>query len=80
MTQDTVIVVGLAKKASWLHAASMTMRPKFSKKLSRQSFFRFMAQQPPAIMMDACGKAKQFCFVPATDSSNRTLNSSTRLH
>src|SRR3546814_330137 len=41
-----------------LHAASMTGEPKFRKKLSRRSFPKFMAEQPPAmVVMEACGSA-----------------------
>ena len=36
----------------------MTGQPKFRKKLSRQGFAEFMAEQPPAIVvMEACGGA-----------------------
>jgi transposase len=36
----------------------MTGQPKFRKKLSRQSFPKFMAEQPPAVVvMEACGSA-----------------------
>lgn len=58
MTKDTMIGVDLAKNVFQLHAASMTGIPKFRKKLSRQSFSRFMAEQPPAVVvMEACGSA-----------------------
>ena len=58
MTKDTMIGVDLAKSVFQLHAASMTGQPKFRKKLSRQSFARFMAEQPPAmVVMEACGSA-----------------------
>jgi transposase len=53
-----MIGVDLAKAVFQLHAASMTGQPKFRKKLSRQSFARFMAEQPPAmVVMEACGSA-----------------------
>ena len=53
-----MIGVDLAKSVFQLHAASMTGQPKFRKKLSRQSFSRFMAEQPPAVVvMEACGSA-----------------------
>src|SRR3546814_13217116 len=36
----------------------MTGEPKFRKKLSRRSFPKFMAEQPPAmVVMEACGSA-----------------------
>ena len=36
----------------------MTGEPKFRKKLSRQSFLKFMAELPPAaVVMEACGSA-----------------------
>ena len=58
MVKDTLSGVDLAKTVFQLHAASMTGEPKYRKKLSRQSFLRFMAEQPPAVvMMEACGSA-----------------------
>lgn len=58
MTKDTMIGVDLAKNVFQLHGASMTGQPQFCKKLSRQSFSRFMAEQPPAmVVMEACGSA-----------------------
>ena len=58
MTKDTMIGVDLAKNVFQLHAASMTGQPKFRKKLSRQNFLKFMAEQPPAVVvMEACGSA-----------------------
>lgn len=58
MTKDTMIGVDLAKNVFQLHAASMTGQPQFCKKLSRQSFTRFMAEQPPTVVvMEACGSA-----------------------
>lgn len=58
MTKDTMIGVDLAKSVFQLHAASMAGQPMFRKKLSRQSFGKFMAQQPPAVVvMEACGSA-----------------------
>ena len=58
MTKDTMIGVDLAKNVFQLHAASMTGQPQFCKKLSRQSFTGFMAEQPPAVVvMEACGSA-----------------------
>ena len=58
MTKDTMIGVDLAKNVFQLHGASMTGQPRFCKKLSRQSFSRFIAEQPPAVVvMEACGSA-----------------------
>lgn len=58
MTKDTMIGVDLAQNVFQLHAASMIGQPKFRKKLSRQSFSKFMAEQPPAVVvMQACGSA-----------------------
>ncbi|MGI9361803.1 MAG: IS110 family transposase [Parasphingorhabdus sp.] len=58
MKKDTMIGVDLAKNVFQLHAASMTGQPRFCKKLSRQSFTRFMAEQAPAVVvMEACGSA-----------------------
>lgn len=58
MTKDTMIGVDLAKNVLQVHGASMTGQAKFRKKLSRQSFTTFMAQQPPAVVvMEACGSA-----------------------
>jgi transposase len=53
-----MIGVDLAKNVFQLHAASITGQPKYCKKLSRQSFSKFMAEQPPAVVvMEACGSA-----------------------
>ncbi|MEH6952676.1 IS110 family transposase [Nitrobacter sp. NHB1] len=58
MTKNTIIGIDLAKSVFQLHAASMAGELKFRKKLSRQSFSRFMAEQPPAlVVMEACGSA-----------------------
>lgn len=58
MTKDTMIGVDLAKNVFQLHAASMTGQLRFSKKLSREQFRRFMAEQSPAVVvMEACGSA-----------------------
>lgn len=58
MTKDTMIGVDLAKTVFQLHGASMTGELKFRKKLSRGSFAKFMAEQPPAVVvMEACGSA-----------------------
>src|SRR3569623_515884 len=56
--KDTMIGVDLAKSVFQLHAASMMGEPKFRKRLSRQSFGKFMAEQPPAVVvLEACGSA-----------------------
>lgn len=56
--KDTMIGVDLAKTSFQMHGASMTGQPKFRKKLSRQGFAQFMAEQPPAVVvMEACGSA-----------------------
>ncbi len=58
MAKDTMIGVDLAKSVFQLHAASMTGEPRFRRKLSRQSFPQFMAEQAPAVVvMEACGSA-----------------------
>ena len=58
MTKDIMIGVDLAKNVFQLHAASMSGQPQFRKKLSRQSFPKFMAEQAPAVVvMEACGSA-----------------------
>jgi len=56
--KDTMIGVDLAKSVFCLHAASSTGELKFRKKLSRQSFVRFMeAQEPSVVVFEACGGA-----------------------
>ena len=58
MTKDTMIGVDLAKNVFVLHAASMSGHLKYRKKLTRQQFGQFMANQPPAVVvMEACGGA-----------------------
>ena len=58
MTKDIMIGVDLAKNVFQLHAASMSGQPQFRKKLSRQSFPKFMAEQAPSVVvMEACGSA-----------------------
>jgi transposase len=58
VTKDTMIGVDLAKNVFQLHGASMTGQMQFRKKLSRQGFYKFMAEQPPAVVvMEACGSA-----------------------
>ena len=56
--KDTMIAVDLAKNVFQAHGASMTGERKYSKKLSRQQFWRFMAEQPAAVVvMEACGSS-----------------------
>ena len=58
MTKNTMIGVDLAKNVFQLYAASMTGQLQYRKKLSRQSFSKFIAEQPPAVLvMEACGSA-----------------------
>ena len=53
-----MIGVDLAKAVFQLHATSMSGQLRFCKKLSRQSFLKFMAEQPPAVVvLEACGSA-----------------------
>jgi transposase len=55
---DTMIGVDLGKNVFQLHGASMTGDVKYRKKLFRGQFFRFMSEQPPAlVVMEACGSA-----------------------
>ncbi|TIL84373.1 MAG: transposase, partial [Mesorhizobium sp.] len=56
--KDMLIGVDLAKNVFQLHGASMTGDVKYRKKLSRGQFFRFMSEQPSAlVVMEACGSA-----------------------
>jgi transposase len=56
--KDMMIGVDLAKSVFQIHGASMTGHVKFRKKLTRTVFLRFMAEQPPAVVvMEACGSA-----------------------
>ncbi len=56
--KDTMIGIDLAKAVFQIHGASMTGQVRFRRKLSRQQFRHFMAEQPPAIViMEACGSA-----------------------
>jgi len=58
VTKDIMIGVDLAKNVFQLHAASMNGQLQYRKKLSRQAFGTFMAEQPPAVVvMEACGSA-----------------------
>ncbi len=55
---DTMIGVDLAKNVFQLHGATMTGELKFRRKLSRGQFLRFMAEEPPAlVVLEACGGA-----------------------
>jgi transposase len=56
--KDIMIGVDLAKNVFQVHGASMTGQRKYSKKLSRRQFRRFMAEEPAAVVvMEACGSA-----------------------
>lgn len=56
--KDMMIGVDLAKNVFQLHGASTTGDVKYRKKLSRGQFFRFMSEQPPAlVIMEACGSS-----------------------
>lgn len=52
------IGIDLAKNVFQAHGASMAGQIKFRRKLTRQQFRRFMAEQLPAtVVMEACGSA-----------------------
>lgn len=56
--KDTIIGVDLAKRVFQLHGMSMNGQVKFRKKLSREQFRAFMAQQPDCLVVfEACGSA-----------------------
>lgn len=56
--KDTMIGVDIAKRVFQLHGASMAGHVKFRRKVSRQQFPVFMAQQPPAVVvMESCPSA-----------------------
>ncbi|EZP65338.1 putative transposase [Sphingomonas paucimobilis] len=58
MSTDLMIGVDLAKSVFQVHGASMTGDFRFRRKLSRQAFLTFMAEQPVAVVvMEACGSA-----------------------
>ena len=64
--KDTTIGVDLAKNILQVHGASMTGEVKFRKKLTRPQFLKFMAEQPPAVVvMEACGGAHYWARVMA---------------
>ena len=49
--KDTMIGVDLAKNVFQVHGASMSGQLRFRKKLSRDQFRRFMAEQREAIVV-----------------------------
>lgn len=56
--KDTMIGVDLAKNVIQIHGASMAGHLKFRKRLSRLQLMKFMAEQPPAVIVfEACGSA-----------------------
>jgi transposase len=58
MSINTMIGVDLAKSVFQVHGALMNGEMRFQRKLSRQAFPTFMAQQPAAaVVMEACGSA-----------------------
>jgi len=58
MTQDIMIGVDLAKNVFQIHGASMSGQVLFRKKLTRQRFRKFMADQKPCVVvMEACGSS-----------------------
>ena len=56
MTKDMMLGVDLAKHVFQVHGASMSGQVLFRKKLTRQRFQHFMAEQDPCVVvMEACG-------------------------
>jgi transposase len=56
--KDTMIGVDLAKRVFQVHGASMAGQVTFRKKLTREQFRRFMAEQPSCVVVfEACGSA-----------------------
>ena len=56
--EGTMIAVDLAKNVIQTHGASMTGHRLYSRKLTRPLFRKFMAEQPPSVVvMEACGSA-----------------------
>jgi len=56
--KDTIIGVDLAKRVIQVHGASMTGHVQFRKKLTREQFRRFMAEQSECVVVfEACGSA-----------------------
>lgn len=58
MSKQLMIGVDLAKSVFQLHGALLTGEVMLRRKLSRLAFLRFMAEQPPAVVvLEACGSA-----------------------
>ena len=56
--KDMMIGVDLAKNVFQVHGALRTGEVQFRKKLTRQQFFVYMAQQPSSVVVfEACGGA-----------------------
>ena len=56
MTGNTMIGVDLAKSVFQVHGALLSGEVQFRRKLTRQHFRKFMAEQGPSIVvMEACG-------------------------
>lgn len=51
MTKETMIGIDLAKSVFQVHGASMSGQIEFRRKLTRQQFRRFMAEQVPATVV-----------------------------
>ena len=65
--KDTMIAVDLAKRVFQVHGASMTGHVKFRKKLTREQFRRFMAEQSECVVVfEACGSASYWAREMAT--------------
>lgn len=74
MGMDTMIGVDLAKSVFQVHAASMTGEVRYRRKLSRQVFRSFMAeQQPAAVVLEACGSAHYWARVLGSFGHNVRL-------
>ena len=55
---DTIIAVDLAKRVFQLHATTLTGEVKFRRKLMRDQFRKFMAEQAGSlVVLEACGSA-----------------------
>jgi transposase len=71
---DTMIGVDVAKSVFQVHAASMTGEVRYRRKLSRQAFRSFMAEQPPAaVVLEACGSAHYWARVLGSFGHNVRL-------
>jgi len=56
--KDMMIGVDLAKRVFQVHGVSVAGQVKFRKKLTREQFHAFMAQQPACLVVfEACGSA-----------------------